>query len=279
MNKEIIKLLMKITSISVFIVIFINIIWYVLNSNNWTANSENVYNFKNNEVELLSNVWVAVTTNIWTKFKQKQSNSYADSVTLEDIMSDPTDAKKDIIWRNMLLVKEYLNILKTDVPNLLNSDSDRKKSLEMFASELKIKYKLWTASVTNLTNQRDILSASIENSSKKIEDIKLKVSSDFIKFDSVKTWENIDEYLKVRKDYYYAKIYMVFVNKFIEQYDFLNNYNKNLLTVIVNNQDALIKNSYVVIPEEWNDSLKKLNLIYDETEYKAIIEKEMDVEK
>jgi len=42
----------------------------------------------------------------------------------------------------MLLVKEYLNILKTDVPNLLNSDSDRKKSLEMFASELKTKYKL-----------------------------------------------------------------------------------------------------------------------------------------
>lgn len=279
MNKDIIKLLTKITSISVVIVMLINIVWYVFDSKNWTANSENVYNFKNNEVELLSNVWVAVTTNIWTKFKQKQSSSYTESITLEDIMSAPTDAKKDIIWRNMLLVKEYLNILKTDVPNLLNSDSDRKKSLEMFASELKTKYKLWTASVTNLTNQRDILSASIENSSKKIEDIKLKVSNDFIKFDSVRTWENIDEYLKARTDYYYAKIYMVFVNKFIEQYNFLNNYNKNLLTLLVNNQDALIKNSYVVLPEDWTDSLKKLNLIYDEAEYKAIIEKEMDVEK
>ena len=63
-------------------------------------------------------------------------------------------------------------------------------------------------------------------------------------------YTNIDEYLKARKDFYYGKIYIVFVNKFIEQYNFLNNYNKNLLTVMINNQDALIKNSYVVLPTD-----------------------------
>lgn len=279
MNKDIIKVLAKITSISILIVVLINITWFILNSNNWIANSANMYNFKNNEIELLSGVWVAITTNIGTKFIEKHSNTYVSSISLEEIMSDPKDAKKDIINRNMVLIKEYLNILKTNIPKLLDSDSNRKKTIEMFTSELKSKYKMGLYSMKNLITQRDILTASIENSSKKIEEIKLRVSTDFSKFDSIKTWENIDEYLKARKDFYYANIYLIFINKFLEQYDFLTNYNKDLITNIINNQDALIKNSYIVLPSTWPDSLKNLNIIYDEAWYKDAIQKEMDLTK
>lgn len=279
MNRNIIKLLVRITSLSILIVVLFNSASYLLNTINWLANSENVYNFKNNEIELLSKVWVAITTNIWTKFIQKQSNSYVESISLEEIMSDPKDAKKDIIARNMTIIKEYLNILKTDIPKLLNSSNDRRQNLKLFASELNSKYKMASASVINLTNQRNILATSIENSSKKIDEIKSKITTDFSAFNSIKTWENIDEYLTSRKDYYYAKIYIIFIDKFLAQYDFLNNYNKKVLTLLVNNQEALVKDVYVVLPTDWDEWLRKLNLIYDESEYKAILGKEMSVEK
>ena len=67
----------------------------------------------------------------------------------------------------------------------------------------------------------------------------------------------------------YARAYIVFINKFLNWYTVLNNYNKLLLDTLINNKEILVKNSQVVIPDSWSWLLKDLNLIYDEADWKS----------
>ena len=61
----------------------------------------------------------------------------------------------------------------------------------------------------------------------------------------------------------------IFVNKFLNQYTFLNEYNKVLLDTLINNKDILSKNSFIVLPDSWDQLLKDMNIIFDESTYKA----------
>ncbi|MBT3726873.1 hypothetical protein HOG21_04145 [bacterium] len=61
--------------------------------------------------------------------------------------------------------------------------------------------------------------------------------------------DNIEKYLELKKEYYYSKTYIIYINHFLERYNFLNNYNKRLLDTLINNKDALIKNTYIVLPD------------------------------
>jgi len=79
--------------------------------------------------------------------------------------------------------------------------------------------------------------------------LKTKIGSDFSKFDSASTIENINNYIVLKNDYIYARTYVIFINKFLSQYTFLNEYNKVLLDTLINNKDILTKNSFVVIPD------------------------------
>jgi hypothetical protein len=81
------------------------------------------------------------------------------------------------------------------------------------------------------------------------EVLKTKIGSDFSKFDSASTIENINNYIVLKNDYIYARTYLIFVNKFLNQYTFLNEYNKVLLDTLINNKDILSKNSFIVLPD------------------------------
>jgi hypothetical protein len=60
----------------------------------------------------------------------------------------------------------------------------------------------------------------------------------------------------------------VFINQFIKQHAFLNNYNKWILDTLINNKEAIINQSYVVIPDSGDQYLRPLELIFDEAEIK-----------
>jgi hypothetical protein len=61
----------------------------------------------------------------------------------------------------------------------------------------------------------------------------------------------------------------VFVNQFIKQHEFLNNYNRTVLDTLINNKKALINESFVVLPDSGTQFLKPLDLILDEAEFKS----------
>jgi len=89
----------------------------------------------------------------------------------------------------------------------------------------------------------------MNDANSQIEVLKGKIGTDFSSNDSEASVQNIEKYLEIKREYDYARIYAVYINQFIVQYDFLNNYNKNLLDVLINNKEALIKDVFVVIPD------------------------------
>jgi hypothetical protein len=58
---------------------------------------------------------------------------------------------------------------------------------------------------------------------------------------------------------------VTYINQFLNQYNFLNNYARDLAWVLVANKDAIIRDAYVVIPKTgWIEALKKFDLIYEQ---------------
>jgi hypothetical protein len=54
------------------------------------------------------------------------------------------------------------------------------------------------------------------------------------------------------------------------EYQKLNAYNKILLDGLINNKDAILKDTHVVIPDNWwIESLKSLDLIFEEADFKS----------
>jgi hypothetical protein len=82
--------------------------------------------------------------------------------------------------------------------------------------------------------------------------------------DYSQTNDNIKVLLEARADNNYAKTHIIFTNQYLKQYESLNNSNSKLLNVLINNKEALIRNSKVVIPKTGVEVLRKLNLIIDE---------------
>jgi hypothetical protein len=98
-------------------------------------------------------------------------------------------------------------------------------------------------------NQKDIFVSTMNISNTKIETLKIKIDSDFKNSDSISSLKNIENYLELKKEYDYSKMYIIYINHFLEQYNFLNNYAKNLAGLLINNKEAIIKDAYIVISE------------------------------
>lgn len=272
MNKKFIEVSIRVFLLTWVFFVLINAFWYFFNSEEINASNNNKENFASNDISVIWNVWVAIATNVWTRQTPLTStpvNIYKDVFTISQIISESTKVQDELISKNMLVLNEYLNVLKTDVKALLASSNDRSSILNAFISQLEYRYKVWSENVKTLNLQKTELTASYNTSSKKLETIKQNISNTYWKLDTDWTVNNIDEYLKVMQEVNYARTYIVFINKFLNWYTVLNNYNKLLLDTLINNKEILIKNSQVVIPDSWSWLLKDLNLIYDEADWKS----------
>lgn len=220
---------------------------------------------------IIAPIWVAITTNIWTKLKERSeapANIYSDVMSISYILWNKQIARDKIISQNMIQINEYLNVLKMDLKTSLNQATDRATVLDAYINQLEFRYSSTLENISALKNQRAILASSVKENNTDIEQAKKKMSSDFKIFDSESVIEDVDTYLKARDSYTYARTYIIFIDKFIAYYTYLNNYNKKLLDTLINNKDIIVKNSQLVIPDSGSDLLKSLNLIYSEDEFK-----------
>lgn len=226
----------------------------------------------------IAQVSVAISTNVWIRYKERGVVTNRDEQTtglddIKNVIGNNIEMNKSIFAQNMFFIQEYLNLLKTDVVALLNASSNRGKTLNDLINQLEVRFKSSQTNITKLNNYKTTLEAIMVDSDNKTNTLKSKISTDFSNFKDLETWANINEYLELKNDYIYARTYLIFVNKILLQYDFLNNYNKNLLDALINNKDALTKKSFVVIPNNGEEFLKKLNLIFEEDIYKNELEK------
>lgn len=257
---------------SVFFVI-INYFWYFLNAEEewFKTDNKNKEKFVSKDIEIIGAVWVAISTNIWTRYKQINEipiSIYKDAVEVWYILWNNNQAKDRIITANMIAINEYFNILKTDIRSLLSSSNDREFALNSFIAQLEYRYKVWIENSKTLLLQKNELIKAYNNSNLEINNLKNKISNDFSNFDNVETLKNIDNYLKIRQENLTARTYIIFINKFLNNYAILNEYNKRVLDTLINNKEIIIKNSQVVIPDTGWELLKQLKLLYTEDEWK-----------
>lgn len=273
MKNSMFQVFIKIFMLTGVFFVIINYFWYFLNASEEAIKStnSNKEKFISRDIEVIWSVWVAISTNIWTRYKQTKEtpiNLYKDVVEIWYILWNQNVAKDKIITANMIFLNEYFNILKTDIRGLLSSSNDREFALNSFIAQLEYRYKEWTKNAENLVAQKVELTKAFENSSNEIENLKDKIWTDFWNFNNNETIKNIDSYLEIKKENTNALTYIIFINKFLDYYNILNNYNKKVLDTLINNKEILVKNSQVVIPDTGWELLKQLKILYTEEEWK-----------
>jgi len=270
MTVPIIKSFIKITILSlIFIVLFqiwhqaINAWWW--SSEKKTTNSDIFTSIDN---YWFSEIWVALNINIWTKFyewKKDTNNSlYNEIIPISTIKSDRSQTNDVLIKKNLDAIKDYINIVKVNPKSYLDSLSDRKKSYESLMNQLKIRYKTWYTNSKNLSVQIDTLKNYLEQLDNSINNTKQAIALNMKNYNTVWLGKNIDDFITLKNDYNLIRVYLIFCSRFQAYYTFLNNYNKQTIITLRLNEDAIIKNTYVVIPKSWSDLIIKLNLLYGE---------------
>jgi hypothetical protein len=149
----------------------------------------------------------------------------------------------------MILIKEYLNVLKTDPKEIINSSYDKSATLTAYVDQLEFRYKNGLNNQKNLIKQREVFINSMTESNTQIENLKSKIGTDFEGSDIKGSLENINKYLELKQKFNFAKIYVTYINHFLNQYNFLNKYSRDLASVLVANKDAIVRDAYVVIPK------------------------------
>jgi hypothetical protein len=266
MNKEILKNSIKFITFTLifFVIIFAGKSFFWVVKQEQDLKSAKSWNFWG--------IGVALSSNIGMRYTQRTNlpvNSYTDILEIWTAIGDEKIVHKQAISWNMLFIKEYYNLLKTKVPTLLDNSYNREETLNEFINQLSLRYKDWIIKTQTLNSQRTSLEGAMTRTDSNTEVLKTKIGSDFSKFDSASTIENINNYIVLKNDYIYARTYLIFINKFLSQYTFLNEYNKVLLDTLVNNKDILSKKSFIVLPDSWDQLLKDMNIIFDEQTYKT----------
>lgn len=247
--------------------------WFEKITNIQQENSQtNAWKFiKSNNADMAM-ISVAITTNIWTSHKlinTLPASIYKDVMSIEDAMFDKKKAKDEIIWKNMIAVQEYRNVLKTSIKNLIWNSLNKQEVLEAYISQLEFRYETAINNQKNLIKQKELFTVSMSEANAEILSIKNKIAVDFNANDAESSLENIDNYLIEKNKYYFARTYIIYINQFLREYQYLNGYNKNLLDVLINNKEAIIKDAYLIVPNNgWLESLKALDLLFEETDFK-----------
>lgn len=267
LHRKSIRFFSEITIISLtFLLAFQIPVWAEYKNNNQETHNKNTY--QNSETENLWVVGVAIATNLWTRHTQITSlpaTIYKDVISIEDILSNKNTSSDDFVTKNMLLIKEYRNVSATNIQKLLNQSYDKQWTLKVYLDTLKNRYTLANRQMASLNQQKQIFEATLDQTQTQINEIKTKIENDFQSVNTDATLDNIDTYLELKHKYDLTRTYLIFTNKFIEQYNFLNNYNQKIAQTIINNSDAIIKDAYVVVPESWNTQLlQDLNLLIEE---------------
>ena len=262
----------KILSLAFIFAFAIHYSYWALFSNNYNENLDNGkidllswLNTKKYDNIILWNIWVALTTNVWIKYKERQINNlYKNVPIIWKKISERSYSEEISRKTHMDNIKEYYNILRTDLRSLLEKSYNKKDTLEAYIAQLKYRYNLTNSNLRILKAKENEYALDLKKYSKQISEIKSKIKYDFNNFNSSNTEKNISRLLKAKADYNYANAYKIYISQYIKQYKYLNLKSKKLYDTLNNNKEAIIKDVQIVIPKSWTTNLKKLKLLINE---------------
>lgn len=234
--------------------------------------NKNELTYKKANNSQLGTIWVAITTNIGTRHKLKSElpvSIFKEVMSIEQVIWNSSVAQQELIWKNMVAVQEYKNILRTNIRELIANSYDKRDVLEAFIEQLEFRFKNGSLNANNLLKQKATFEQSMSQANSDIENLKTKITNDFKNYDAQASVENIEKYTQLKEKFYFSRTYIIYINQFLAEYNFLNEYNKRLLDILINNKEAIIKDAFIVIPDTSDvDALRSFDLIFDEKEVK-----------
>ena len=249
------------------------------NSSSKNIQNENAEIFQSAKSSDFGSIGVAISTRIWSQFQQKNQTSFWNTQSfyreISSVGKSPQEnraIRSDMIQQNMIIIEEYLNLSRTNVKDLLKWSKNRSSTLTGFISQLEMRYKNSALSISALQKQKTLLLGRIEVLETQIEQVKTRMETNFSEWQSEATLKNVDDYFVLRAEYTEAFTDIVFINQFLKQHAFLNEYNVWVLDTLINNKEAIINQSYVVIPDSGSEFLRPLELLFDEAEIKGRVE-------
>lgn len=199
---------------------------------------------------------------------QDAGDAYSTNAKVWENYEEKREIRSALIRSNLMIIREYLNLSRTDVKVMLSNASDRRSVLEWFISELEHKRKNSILSVQSLEAQKSKLLGHLEKIDSEIETSKIQMEWHFEKAMVEETLSDVDTYFDLRRQYTETFTDIVFINQFLKQHIFLTRYNETLLDTLRTNKEQIINKTYVVIPDSGSDYMRELKLIFDENEMK-----------
>jgi hypothetical protein len=98
--------------------------------------------------------------------------------------------------------------------------------LNSILNQLSYRYNLTIDQIKDLITKKTAFETETINANAKIDTLKVKISDDFQKNDAIASVENINTYLELKNQYYYARTYIIYINQFLKDYQALNEYTK-----------------------------------------------------
>ncbi|MCH8518276.1 hypothetical protein LAT59_00725 [Candidatus Gracilibacteria bacterium] len=214
-------------------------------------------------------IGVALSTRVGMMYEDGMQSTdarhYTGLRTLPTSGQERREARERLLRENTLMVREYYNISRTDIIDTLKTSSDRRRTLDNFVNQIELRGSNALRSIESLENQKRLYLNEINRISQAIEIEKNILESEFTSGDTQAVVRSSERYFLLRNEYTELFTDIVFINQYLRQYDFLNEYNAGIVNVLKVNRQAIIDQSYIVIPNRGDEFLRPLELIFDET--------------
>ncbi len=259
--------------LTIFFTLILHLSWgYIWPYLGLGASAGNDTNFIQLNTTYLGNIATAVSLNVWQKEKDLSkigSNLSNDIISIAEVLARPAVWEKKLIGSNMIAIQSYVNVLKTDIIVLLDRTTDRTVALDEHIDILKSYYTRTADRLSVISEQLTELNGILASATQVSTSAKATMESKYRSFDYTGIDTVIDDYVKAKERESRARVYFVYLERFQRAYGILQAQNKIILDTVINNREALIKRSFVVIPDSGSNFLKQMGLIQSEAELKA----------
>ncbi len=258
----------KIAIFSVFLFILLQVIFFLV-GNNHSIFAEKKNSEYHTSTELrsayssrASGAAVAISTRIWMGQNSQKISGQNTLWSYNYLSGSPLTL--DFVEENIIHTQEYLNFSRIDVKQAIAQSSQKEKTLNSLISGFSQRAENAQVSIKSLELRKKETLEKLQQAQSNISQIKARMENSF---SSAKPQETIDEvqlYYTEREKYTDSFTQIVFINQFLQQYNFLISRNAGMLETLKLNKTALIEGDSIVIPNIWGDYLKPLELIVDE---------------
>jgi hypothetical protein len=237
-----------------------------------TSAGPNDLAFQQANMNYMGNIATAMSLSVGQKesgIKIQGINTTSNTISIAEVLWNPEIGQQKLIGANMLAVSNYMNLISTDIPTLLDNSIDRSTTINEHISLLKSYYNRTLERLTVIGEQIADLQGIISQSTASTNWAKVIMQMSYEDYDYSWVDGAIDTYIGAKNRDTRARVYLIYLEKYKKSYAALQAKNLKLIDVLINNREALIKRTTVVIPNSGSELIKSLKLIQTEAEANA----------